>query len=167
MKNENTIFYVIFGFMIKRSNILTSLMKTQLCLLFVLLLVQPCNKVHAQDFSTSWKGYFSYNTIVDVSADVNKVYTASSNAVFTYEDATNTIEKFSTIEGLEGELISTNYYSENFQVHVIGYENGLIEILQANGDVLTEVDIVDKQTIPPNQKRINHIMEYNGRIHSI
>ena len=148
--------------MIKRSNILTSLMKTQLCLLFVLLLVQPCNKVHAQDFSTSWKGYFSYNTIVDVSADVNKVYTASSNAVFTYEDATNTIEKFSTIEGLEGELISTNYYSENFQVHVIGYENGLIEILQANGDVLTEVDIVDKQTIPPNQKRINHIMEYNG-----
>lgn len=137
-------------------------MKTFLSFLFIVLLIQPVNKVLGQDFSNSWKGYFSYNSIVDISADASKIYAASSNAVFTYEDDTSTIEKFSTIEGLEGELISTNYYSENFQVHVIGYENGLIEILQENGDVLTEVDIVDKETIPPNQKRINHIMEYNG-----
>ena len=40
---------------------------------------------------------------------------------------------------------------------VIGYENGLIEIAFDDDDkILTLVDIVDKQTIPPSNKRINH-----------
>ena len=119
----------------------------------------------AQDFSDSWRGYFSYNEIVQLSAGNGKVYAASSNAAFTYESATDTMETFSTIQGLEGEAISTNYYSETFDVHVIGYENGLIEIVESDGNVLTEVDIINKATIPPNQKRINHFMEFGDLVY--
>jgi hypothetical protein len=136
------------------------LLKTTYCVL-LFLFISPCYVVLGQNFSDSWEGYFSYNKITGLAVGSDVLYAASSNAAFSFDNDTNTTEKFSTIEGLEGESIATNYFSEENNVHVIGYENGLIEIVQGDGDVLTEVEIVNKQTIPPNAKRINHIMEYN------
>ena len=82
----------------------------------------------AQDFSALWEGHFSYLNIKDVVQGNNKIYAASENAVFIYDNETNAISKVSTINGLSGELISTIHYSEAFNQIIIGYENGLIEI---------------------------------------
>src|SRR5690606_22932161 len=44
----------------------------------------------------------------------------------------------------------------------IGHVNGLIEIaLEDDNNILTVVDILEKPTIPPNDKMINHFEEYN------
>lgn len=111
----------------------------------------------AQDYSALWKGYFSYNNIKDVVKGNSKIYAASENAVFSYDILTNEIKEITTINGLSGEQISTIYYDESYQLLMIGYENGLIEIAFDNDDsILTIVDIVDKITIPPTSKRINH-----------
>jgi len=49
---------------------------------------------------------------------------------------------------------------------MIGYENGLIEIVFDNDtEVLSVVDILDKETIAPNTKRINHFNEVNGLVY--
>ena len=120
------------------------LAKTKVYLLLLFFIVQ-CHFVLGQDFSDSWEGYFSYNKITDLSANGNVLYAASTNAAFSFDDSTNSIEKFSTIEGLEGETVSSNYFSEGNNVHVIGYENGLIEIVQEDGDVLTEVILLIKR----------------------
>ena len=121
---------------------------------------------NAQDFSALWEGHFSYYNIKDVVKGNSKIYAASENAIFSLNTETNEIEELTTINGLSGENISTIYYSEFYELLIIGYENGLIEIAFDNDDnILTVVDIVDKPTIPPTDKRINHFNAYENVVY--
>ncbi|WP_147677716.1 type IX secretion system anionic LPS delivery protein PorZ [Algibacter pacificus] len=119
----------------------------------------------AQDFSNLWEGYFSYNKVTDVVVGNNKIYGASENAIFTFDTQTHHLEEITTVNGLSGETISTIYYSEMYELLVIGYHNGLIEIVFDNGEVLSVVDIVNKTTITDNKKKINHITAYHNYIY--
>ena len=122
-------------------------------LIYMLPLVQ-----FAQDFSNLWEGYFSYNQVNEVVTGRNKIYAASENAIFSFDSQTKTLEEITTIQGLSGETISTIYYSEAYELLVVGYENGLIEIVfDEDDDILTVVDIVNKSTILDGDKKINHI----------
>lgn len=118
----------------------------------------------AQDFSDNWESHFSYLNVTDVSQGEDKVFVASENVVFTYDVNTFEIEKITTVEGLSGETISTIHYSQVYEMLIIGYESGLMDVYQ-DGEVTTVVDIIDKQTIPPNNKRINHFNEYNNVVY--
>ena len=121
---------------------------------------------YAQDFSNLWDGYFSYNHVSDVIIGKNKIYAASENAIFTYDPQTKELEEITTINGLSGETISTIYYSETYELLVVGYENGLIEIVfDESDDILTVVDIVNKSTISDSDKKINHINAYNNVVY--
>ncbi|MFG6687975.1 ABC transporter substrate-binding protein [Mariniflexile sp. HNIBRBA6329] len=120
----------------------------------------------AQDFSTLWKGHFSYFNIKQVSQGNNKIYAAAENAIFSYDVQTNEIKELNTVNGLSGETISTIYYSDVYELLVIGYESGLIEIAFDNDDkILTVVDIIEKSTIPAVQKRINHFNAYQNLVY--
>ncbi|APY11144.1 ABC transporter substrate-binding protein [Seonamhaeicola sp. S2-3] len=120
----------------------------------------------SQDFSSSWRGHFSYYNIKEVVQTESKIYAASENAIFSYDLQTNEIREFNTINGLSGETISTIYYSETYQLLIVGYENGLLEIVfEDNENVLTVVDIIEKSTITPTNKSINHINEYQNYIY--
>ena len=89
-----------------------------------------------------------------------KFYAASENAIFSYDPLTNELSTITTINGLSGELISTIYYSNQYELLLIGYENGLIEIYnELNQELLKVIDIVAKTTIPSSQKKINHFNE--------
>jgi len=122
--------------------------------------------ISAQNFENTWSGFFSYVSVKGISQGNDKIYAAAENAIFTYDLSTEELSTISTINGLSGGLITAIYFSENFDLLVIGYENGLIEIvIDGEDDVLSVVDILDKQTIPPNQKQINHFYEYNGSIY--
>tara|TARA_R110002072_G_scaffold174802_15_gene330528 strand:- start:33354 stop:35624 length:2271 start_codon:yes stop_codon:yes gene_type:complete len=121
--------------------------------------------IKAQTFENQWAALFSYSNIVDLAEGNDKLIAASDNSVFTYDLITNEIRTITTVQGLSGELISTLYYSENFDIIVIGYNNGLIELILEDGSILSVIDILNKPTIPPNQKRINHFNEFNGNIY--
>ncbi len=125
--------------------------------IFVLLIFLSPILQFAQDFSTLWEGHFSYFNIVDIAKSDSKIYAAAENAIFIYDINTKEIEKVDTVKGLSGNDISTIYYSNIYQLLLIGYENGLIEIVLDDDDnVLTVIDIIDKVTIPAINKRINH-----------
>ncbi|MFT5102445.1 MAG: streptogramin lyase [Candidatus Latescibacterota bacterium] len=122
--------------------------------------------VPAQNFEDTWTGHFSYVSVKSISQGNGKIYAASENAVFIYDPVTSELSTLSTINGLAGELISTIYYSENFNLLIIGYENGLMDVvLDGEEEVLTVVDILEKPTIPPDKKRINHFNEYDGFVY--
>jgi len=121
---------------------------------------------NAQDFSALWEGHFSYYNITDVTQGNDKIFAAAENALFSYDINTNELEKLTTVQGLSGEIISTIHYSESYQLLLIGYENGLIEIVfDTDENVLSVVDIIEKPTISPESKRINHFNEYNGLVY--
>jgi hypothetical protein len=119
--------------------------------------------VFCQDFSDSWQGHFSYLEIKDVSQNDDVIYVASETAIFIFDTQTNEIEEITTINGLSGESIASIHYSVAYDLIIIGYENGLIDIVSNDPDdrVFTVIDIVEKPTIPANKKRINHFNEYN------
>jgi hypothetical protein len=110
----------------------------------------------------NWKGYFSYNQIKDVSESSNKLFAAAENALFTKNLTTNELKTINTIDGLSGQTISAMYHSEAFNKTVLGYENGLMIVINdADGTMLKVVDIINKN-IPSNIKKVNHFMEYDG-----
>ncbi|WP_055444280.1 two-component regulator propeller domain-containing protein [Lacinutrix himadriensis] len=121
----------------------------------------------AQDYSAQWQGYFSYYNIKDVSQGNNKIYAAAENAIFSYDIETNEIETITTVNGLSGETISKIHYSEAYELLIVGYENGLMEIVfdDTEVNVLTIVDILEKPTIPPTDKFINHFNEHDGLVY--
>lgn len=130
---------------------------------FIFFIIPAC--YFAQDFSASWQGHFSYYNIKEVAQGNSKIYAASENAIFSLDTETNQLEEITTVNGLSGETISTIYYSEDYELLVVGYENGLMEVVFDNDiNVLTVVDIIDKPTIPPTSKRINHFFAYNNLV---
>lgn len=119
----------------------------------------------SQNFSNQWTGHYSYTQIRDVSSDETKVYAAAENALLIYDTETNSTETLSTVEGLSGQSISAIHRSADFELTLIGYENGLIEIVKDNEqDVTTLIDIRDKVTITPDRKKINSFEENESEV---
>jgi len=132
--------------------------KTHLFIITFILAFVPSS--WSQNYDTSWIGHFSYLDIKEVVYGEAKFYAASENAIFSYDPLTNELSTITTINGLSGELISTIYYSNQYELLLIGYENGLIEIYnELNQELLKVIDIVAKTTIPSSQKKINHFNE--------
>ncbi|RZJ35135.1 MAG: T9SS type A sorting domain-containing protein [Flavobacterium sp.] len=120
--------------------------------------------VHAQA-NQSWKGYFSYNEIKDVAQSPTVFFAASENALFSRNLATNQQKTINTIDGLSGQTITALYHSATFNKTMVGYDNGLVIIInEADGSKLNVVDIINKQ-LPPNIKKVNHFMESNGVVY--
>ena len=129
------------------------------CLYFLVLLFVQLG--FAQN-KFSWQGYFSYNEIKAVSESSNTLYVASENALFSKNTSTNEIKTTNTIDGLSGQTISAVYHSVKFNKTVVGYENGLIIVInESDGKMLNVVDIISKQ-LPSELKRVNHFMEFDG-----
>tara|TARA_B110000003_G_scaffold270852_1_gene303995 strand:+ start:453 stop:2750 length:2298 start_codon:yes stop_codon:yes gene_type:complete len=122
--------------------------------------------LQAQNFENNWTGYFSYTSLKSISQGNDKIYAAAENSIFIYDLSTQETETISTINGLSGKEITTAYYSENYGLYVVGYKNGLIEIvIDGDENILKVVDIREKLTIPPDSKQINHFYEYNDKLY--
>ena len=109
-----------------------------------------------------WRGYFSYNEIKGVSESTNAVFAASENVLFSKDRITNLIKTTNTVDGLSGQTISAVYHSIKFNKTIVGYENGLLIVInEADGSMLNVVDIISKQ-LPSGIKKVNHFMEFEG-----
>ncbi|GAA0872676.1 two-component regulator propeller domain-containing protein [Gangjinia marincola] len=123
--------------------------------------------MYSQEVSIDrWQDLFSYYQIKDVTKGNGKIYAAAENAYFSYDIDSQEIKQFSAIDGLSGEDITTIYYSENYELLMLGYRNGLIEVvLDESGEIITDVGIVDKIGISPAEKKINSFFEKDNLIY--
>jgi len=136
-------------------------MKKRFLNIFLILVAQ----ITFAQTNLSWQGYFSYTQIKAVSESPTAIYAASENALFAEKLETNIIKTTTTIDGLSGETITAMYYSSIANKTVVGYENGLIIVInEADGSLLKVVDIINNN-LPANIKRINNFMEYGGIVY--
>ncbi len=115
------------------------------------------------DFSNRWEDFFSYNNVKSFTVTNNVLYALADNAVFTYNLQSEEIEKLSSVNGLSGETTSAIHFNEEFQRLIIGYDNGLIEVVSEDGTVTVSPDIVNFNQ--SGLKRINHIYEHEKKLY--
>ena len=115
------------------------------------------------NFSSNWEDFYSYNNVKDFTKVDSKIYAVTDNAVFIYDITTQKIKKLSSVHGLSGKTTTSIYYSQTFKRLVIGYQTGLIEIVDEDGSITIANDI-ERLTIT-GEKDIKNITEYNNKLY--
>jgi hypothetical protein len=115
------------------------------------------------DYSASWEDFYSYNNVKDFTKVDNVIYALADNAVFTYDVISGEINKLSSVQGLSGETTTSIYYNKEFKRLVIGYENGLLEVVEDDGSITISSDIVNFNQ--SGEKSINHISAFKNKLY--
>lgn len=132
------------------------------CIILYALLV-PFLLLAQTDFSKQWEDFYSYNNVKDFKKVDNSIYALTDNAVFIYDIDSKKTKKLSSIDGFSGETTSAIHYSNSTKNLIIAYENGLLEILDENGNIHIAADIVNFDQ--SSEKSINHIYEHNKKLY--
>lgn len=133
-------------------------------LLLVFLIIS--SGLFSQNTINQWKQHFSFNDIKALKDIGDKIYVATTNAIYIHDISSNTNEVFTTIDGLSGNSISTIFVIEENQLILVGYDNGLLEIIDiASKEVRTLADILIQTDIPSNTFRINNFHRNNDIIY--
>jgi hypothetical protein len=130
---------------------------------FILILLFTINTYSQKDYSDSWEDFYSYNNVKDFVKFNDIIYALADNAVFTYNNTTLESNKFSSIQGLSGETTSSIFFNDTFKRVVIGYENGLVEVIDEDESISISSDIVNFNQ--SGQKRINHISGFGNTLY--
>jgi hypothetical protein len=115
------------------------------------------------DYSASWEDFYSYNNVKDFTKVENVIYALADNAIFTYDVTSGEINKLSSVQGLSGETTTAIYYNKEFKRLVIGYENGLLEVVDDDGSITISSDIVNFNQ--SGEKSINHISAFKNKLY--
>lgn len=119
----------------------------------------------SQQQNPQWEGYFSYNSIKDLSISPTILYAASENALFLKNTSTNSLTTFNSIDGFKPDVISAIYYSEQKNILFVGNSNGLVLLVLPDGRVLLKRGIIDEVPVSPLVKKVNHFQEHENKIY--
>ncbi len=134
-------------------------MKKHFFLIFFLIPMLTYTQI---DYSNNWEDFYSYNNVKDFVKVNNNIYALVDNAVFIYSLDTQETQKLSSIHGLSGEVTTSIYYNKTYKRLVIGYQNGLIEVIDENNEITISSDIVNFNQ--SGEKSINHISEFGNKL---
>ncbi|MEX1382800.1 MAG: hypothetical protein AB1Z17_05330, partial [Lutibacter sp.] len=115
------------------------------------------------DYSNNWEDFYSYNNVKDFIKTEDQLHAIVDNAVFTFNSATGEMSKISSVNGLSGASTSSIFYSTAYKKLIIGYETGLIEIIDTKNKITILKDIVNFNY--SGNKQINNITEFNGKLY--
>lgn len=83
--------------------------------------------------AAEWTTMFAYNNVTQIAVAADCVYGLSDGALFSVDKQSEQISKYDSQSGLHGTGISCIYYDQRSQQLIIGYTNGKIDMLRANG----------------------------------
>ena len=129
--------------------------------LFYIAILFLTHLLFAQQNNQMWKGYFSYNEIVDVESATGKIFAATQNGIFSKALASSDLTIFNSVNGFKPESITTIHHSDAFNKTIAGNLNGLILIINPDGSIATKVDVIEDVPVPPNKKKINDFLSFN------
>lgn len=128
-----------------------------------LLILLHTSILTAQDLPMeAWRTHFSYNTVEQITYGNNKLFCTTENSLFYVDLDDESINIFTKLDGLSDANPTAFEYSENEKALVIGYESGLVDIIQ-NGEITTITDIKNSSLV--GDKIINDITIYDGTVY--
>lgn len=122
----------------------------KLSFLILLIFTGLCNSQN-----TRWKDYFSYFNIKAIQKVDNLIFSATQNGLYSYNESTGEIKKFSKANGLHEVNITAFAYNSDNKALLVGYKSGKLDIVKQDMIHLI-VDIPFDRNYQGN-KRINHI----------
>ncbi len=121
----------------------------------ILLIISVFTALIVQAQSSKWSDLFSYNNVLKIREDGDRLVAATENGVFYYYPGTGEIKKLSKANGLHEVKISAFDYDAATQTGIVGYQSGSLDVITPNGIFLI-VDI-PLATGYNGSKKINHI----------
>ena len=122
--------------------------------LFLLAAVTPLSSQVSNDLGV-WVDHLPYTNAIDIEEHDEITYVATTQGLFIYNVVDKTLERISKVNGLSDVGLTDIAYSERFDVLLIGYENGNLDVYD-NGRVTNYPDI-RLSTNYSGLKSINHI----------
>lgn len=125
-----------------------------ICLLVLASIYLIGENTYAQIPIGTWRTHLSFNQTVAVTANDDKIYTASSTGIFILDKLDGAVTKLTRLDGLSDALIATLGFNELTNTLIIGYEDGNIDLLRENQLInFDQLFISDRA----GSKTINHI----------
>ena len=112
-----------------------------------------------------WKGYFSYNQIVDLDESTDAIYAGTDNSVFYKKQSDQDVAIYNSVNGLKPESITCVLHSDFLNKIIVGNSNGLLLVVNSDGSIVQKVDIIEEVPVSPLKKRINNLYEFNGKVY--
>ncbi|MFD2892128.1 two-component regulator propeller domain-containing protein [Flavobacterium chuncheonense] len=112
-----------------------------------------------------WKGYFSYNQIVDLDESVDAIYAGTDNSVFYKKLNDQDVSIYNSVNGLKPESITCVLHSDFLDKVLVGNDNGLLLVVNSDGSIAQKVDIIEEVPVPASKKKINDLYEYDGKVY--
>jgi len=122
--------------------------------IYLLLLLLVTGITQAQVPLYHWRSHLSFNDVIAVTEADGKVFAATSQGLFSYNQSDNSVETFTRVEGLSDAGISAIGWSDAAGVLVIGYSNGNIDLLE--GETIHNISAIKRKT-NLTRKSINQI----------
>ena len=132
-------------------------MPLRIIVLFWLLLAHPESLLSQLQPIGQWRDHLPYHQAIQVTHAGGKIWCATPYSLFSVEDADNTLERHSKINGLSETGISAIGANETSNQLIIAYYNSQVDILQ-NEDIYT-IDAIKNSTVS-GDKTIHHIYTY-------
>lgn len=123
-------------------------------LLFCLFFGLSCFK--SQNISSGkWSDLFSYNNVLVMREDTDRIIAATENGIFYYTPSTGEVKKLSKANGLHEVKISAFDYNPVTKIGLVGYNTGAMDVITPDGIFLVvDIPIATGYT---GTKKINHI----------
>jgi len=104
-----------------------------------------------------WRDHLPYVSGISVTEGNNNIYCATPYSVFYFNKADNSLNRITTISGLNDIGISKIGYNQQENTLVIAYENTNIDLIKGNV-IINMADIFNSTAITPEEKTINNLL---------
>ncbi len=92
-----------------------------------------------------WTTHFSYTKVANIQLSPKRVYVLSGGSLWAVERDDESMNYYSKLNGLNGSYVHTIGYDTKTNTLVICYDDGLIDLLDDNGNVHVVADLYNKQ----------------------
>ncbi len=139
----------------RKDFIFSFLIQSRILFFLIILFLHFLQSANGQLKIGDWRDHYPYTQAISLTDLGDKIYCASTLAMFSFNKNDNSIEKFSQVQGLSDISISFVKYSPDYKTLLVAYQNGNIDLIQSTG--VTNLSDILRSSVA-GKKNINNAL---------